>query len=288
MMRSDPHGAASRTGGAQFILLAAGKGTRMMDLTTDMPKTLIPILRNRSILEINVQNVVRSKMAQNIHVVGGHAWPSLRTHLNRYAGCEVSVEGILNDDYAIAGPCRSVQLALAKTRHCNRIIVANGDTLFTSAAFRYMNRLGPGLFLLGSRVRSVEADDLVIERGTGRAIRVASKTDACNRGAIISSGMFAAVGADAIELLSVALAAVLKREKATGRQLPWHEVLAHFAASGVPARLLLINRNAWHEFDSVSCIARFHGQQHEAFFFEGPSQAPDRDRREQRPELLTA
>jgi choline kinase len=288
MTRQYAQQAASPPSGAQFILLAAGKGTRMMELTASMPKTLIPILRNRSILEINVQNVVRSRLAENIHVVGGHAWPRLLAHLDRYDACEVPVDGILNDDYAVAGPCRSIQLALAKTEHSDRIIIANGDTLFTSAAFRYMKRLGSGLFLLGSRVRGVEGDDLVIDCDGDRSIRAASKADVGSADAIISSGMFAAVGAEAINLLSDALAAVLKREEEIGRHLPWHDVLRYFSARGAPARLLLINRGAWHEFDSVSCIARFHGEHREAFFFPEPAHVADRDKRAQLPEFLGA
>ena len=257
-MRGQATQEASRAISAQLVVLAAGKGTRMMELTENTPKTLLPIVEGRCILEINVQSVVRSKAATSICVVGGHAWDSLRTHLQCYTGCQIAVEGMLNSDYDVAGPCRSIQLALAKAKDsCDRIIIANGDTIFSSVAFQRMKVQDPGLYLLGSRTSSVETDDLVVTCDLHGRVHSASKVNADSAFAIISSGMLAAVGVEAINMLSDALVAVLKREKDTGRQLPWHDVLGHLSAKATSARLLLINRDAWYEFDSRSCLARF-------------------------------
>jgi len=77
--------------------------------------------------------------------------------------------------------------------------------------------------------------------------------------------MLAAVGAKAVDLLSRGLDAVLRREKEAGRYLPWHQLLGYFWESGAPARLLPIDRSAWYEFDSMSCIARFQSQHNGAF-----------------------
>lgn len=265
MKRHPAPGVAAQPAAAHLILLAAGKGTRMMELTEKIPKTLIPILQDRCILGINVDNIVRSKAATKVSVVGGHAWPSLREHLDCYADCEIPVEGILNAEYDVVGPCRSIQLALPNAKDCDRIIIANGDTIFLADAFRCMKVKEPGFFLLGSRIRNPQPDDLVVTRAPGGRVQSASKANGESELAIVSSGMLAAVGDVAIEMLSDALTAVLEREKEFRRQLPWHDVLEYLSSNGAAAQLLLIDRNAWYEFDSRSCIARFHSQHDGAF-----------------------
>jgi choline kinase len=252
-------------GRAQLILLAAGKGTRMKGMTENTPKTLIPILEKRCILEINIENVARSKAATTVLVVGGHAWPSLRAYLDSYAASEIPVRGMLNPDYDVAGPSRSIQVALAESKDFDRIIIANCDTIFSVEAFECMKMQRPGLYLLGSRVSAVQADDLIIDSDADGLIGSASKVGLDGGRAIISSGMLAAVGAEAMNILSDGLTAVLRREKEIGRFLPWHQLLSYFSERGVPAQLLLIDRSAWYEFDSMSCIARFQTQDNGAF-----------------------
>ena len=100
----------------------------------------------------------------------------------------------------------------------------------------------PGFFLLGSRIRNPQPDDLVVTRAPGGRVQSASKASGESELAIVSSGMLAAVGDVAIEMLSDALTAVLEREKEFRRQLPWHDVLEYLSSNGAAAQLLLIDR----------------------------------------------
>jgi len=250
---------------SHLIFLAAGMGSRMKELTAEVPKPLMLVLSNRSIMDVNLDGALESRIASSIQVVGGHSWSALQAYLT---GCksEIPVSAILNEEYRSLGPCRSVELALDKVPTAESVIIANGDTLFSRAAFDSLKITEQGIFLLCSPVGHVQADELLIEADPTGVIRKAAKAGMELQDKIISAGMLAARGPHAVNAVKKAVSEVLECERAAGKQLPWHDVVARLAESGAPARLCLVDRSEWYEFDSISCIKKF--QEHNRQFLE--------------------
>jgi choline kinase len=63
------------------VLLAAGKGVRLGDLTNDSPKCLLPISGEKTILDVYLDYFIPKPQIRSICIIGGYAFSSLSEHL---------------------------------------------------------------------------------------------------------------------------------------------------------------------------------------------------------------
>ena len=79
------------------LVLAAGAGSRLAPLTDDLPKTLLPVLGERSILELTLGNLASAGI-ERVVVVVGFAAGQIRDRVpDLQARCGVEVELVVND-----------------------------------------------------------------------------------------------------------------------------------------------------------------------------------------------
>lgn len=237
----------------QAAFLAAGRGLRMGSLTASVPKALLPVAGGGSILEHNIANLAQARLDARVCVIGGHGWDELercREHLHRTHPFRT----VFNPAYATTGPARSMQIALEQAPTADAAIIANGDTLFSPAVFRRAGRTGSGIFLAVSVAPQRERDQLHVAATPAGFIRHARKQGEAAGPGLVSAGCLIVRGAAAQATLAAAVAEVLARERASGRQLPWHETLEVLADGGAPARALPVRHHAWSEFDTPACI----------------------------------
>ena len=110
--------------GTHFVILAAGRGTR---LGGDLPKPLTVLEDGRSILQQQLDNLTEvfgvDALARTIVVVG-HRADEIR------AALPAAVRTVFNPDYENTNTSKSLALGLSAVRPSNGALWLNGDVVF--------------------------------------------------------------------------------------------------------------------------------------------------------------
>ncbi len=109
------------------IILAAGQGRRLLPLTEDLPKTLLPISGERSILELGLDNLATVGITE-VSVVVGHAAERVEAVLPGFAErYGLTIETVLTEHAAHRNNAYS--LWRARSLFERGALVVNGDTV---------------------------------------------------------------------------------------------------------------------------------------------------------------
>jgi choline kinase len=111
------------------IILSAGQGSRLLPLTADRPKCLVPLGR-RSFIEWQVRQLEAGGVREIVVVTGFRA-DMVEAELARLAHQGLDIRTVYNPFYGVADNLGSCWLARAEMDR--DFIVLNGDTLFESA-----------------------------------------------------------------------------------------------------------------------------------------------------------
>ncbi|MBW2271753.1 MAG: phosphocholine cytidylyltransferase family protein [Deltaproteobacteria bacterium] len=115
------------------IIVSAGQGRRLLPLTEDMPKCLLPVVDGRALLEVQLRALAACGVEQVTVVVGFRA-DKVEDYIADHGIPGLVVETLFNPFYEVADNLATIWLA---TRSVSEdFIVLNGDTLFEEAALR--------------------------------------------------------------------------------------------------------------------------------------------------------
>jgi choline kinase len=237
-----------------FILLAAGRGSRMNALTADMPKVLLAPPGGESLLARNLRHIALVPPGGPSIVVAGYRADKIHAFAQDHAHWPVDV--VENMDFATTGPLHSLCLALDRAAGRDHLVIGNGDTVFAPSFMAQAGREPEGITLFGSEVPASREDDLIIRLSSGDTVAEAGKNIAASA-AVISAGLVAVRGAVAVERFRAAVDAALSLEKAQGRLVVWHTVFAALGAAGAGARLGRAPREWWDEFDTQDHLSAY-------------------------------
>jgi choline kinase len=157
------------------IVLAAGGGTRLRPLTDTLPKTLLPVDGDRSILELAVENLAAVEVT-DIVVVSGHAAHAIDDVAPRLAaryGVELEVR--FNDRFDTANNAYS--LWTVRDRFDAGAVLVNGDTVHpVSVEERLLDARGAAPLLLAvDRVKELGAEEMKVTLSDAGLVRRISK-----------------------------------------------------------------------------------------------------------------
>jgi L-glutamine-phosphate cytidylyltransferase len=115
------------------VILAAGRGTRLLPLTKNLPKTLLE-LKGKPVLEYILERVTQNKVDEIIIAIGHHG-DKIKNHVgDSYKG--VPVKYVFNPIYDKTNSTYS--LWLAKDVVGDDFIVINSDTFFSRDIIKYL------------------------------------------------------------------------------------------------------------------------------------------------------
>jgi choline kinase len=227
------------------IVLAAGRGERLMPLTKDLPKSLVNLGDGRTLLD---EQVLGMRHAARIHevvfVVGYQAALVER----RVAGSPRSpqLRTLFNPFYAVSNNLMS--LWIARGEMDEDFLVTNGDNLFTPDVYRRMlDECGSGVFLALSPKRRFDPDDMKARVARGRVIAVAKTLPSAVCRAE-SPGLALVRGAKARALFRSTLDQLARTPKYLG--CFWLELFNALGRAGCPARPWFFDGTTqWQEID---------------------------------------
>lgn len=118
----------------KIIILSAGIGSRLRPLTENVPKSLLKIDENKSVLERTIENI-REITNDEIVVITGYCREKMETVVSKYDNCTT----ICNPFYRITNSISS--LWFAKEKLNDDVIILNADVVLEKKLFKYLFEL---------------------------------------------------------------------------------------------------------------------------------------------------
>ena len=232
------------------VVLAAGPGRRLQPLTDALPKTLLPVAGERTILDLAVANL-RAAGVDDVVIVTGFAAERIEEHapaLEREHG--VSIRLVENDRAEEWNNAYS--LWLARDAFADGTLLVNGDTVHPAGVERtLLGARGPGVLLALDAAKRLGVEEMKVELDGDRAVRRISKEldpDAAE-GEYIGVALIEATAGDA---LADALEATWRRDPS----LYYEDGFQELADRGGEVGVAPIGEVEWVEVDNHADLAR--------------------------------
>jgi len=150
------------------IILSAGQGKRLLPLTAETPKCLLPIC-GKTLIEWQI-DALHECGVDEISVVTGYRSEKVDEVLERSYGPGL-IKTLYNSDYAISDNLVSCWVA---NREMNRdFILLNGDTLFeTAVLIRLLKSPERPVTIVVDHKDRYDADDMKVKMEEGRLVRI--------------------------------------------------------------------------------------------------------------------
>jgi len=146
------------------LILAAGTGSRLVNLTRDLPKALIPVA-GRPLID-HALDFVRCLDCERIHVVGGFYFDKLRDHL---AGSNHPNLRLMENKAFLRGSILTLTRALPEIE--GGLLLLNVDHIYPRKLARYFAERRGGLEEVTAFVdfdRPLHEDDMKVHLDEGR------------------------------------------------------------------------------------------------------------------------
>lgn len=232
------------------LVLAAGAGRRLQPLTDDLPKTLLAVDGERTILDIALANLKRAGLDQVAVVTGfaAHRIEERKQALEHDHG--VTLELVFNDKAEEWNNAYSLWIARKHLRA--GAILVNGDTVHpASVEETVLAARGPAIVLAADTEKALGEEEMKLHvTDDGFMDRINKALDpATARGEYIGVTL---IEADAADQLADALEATWKRDP----DLYYEDGYQEFADRGGRIGIAPIGRVEWVEVDDHSDLAR--------------------------------
>ena len=232
------------------MVLAAGAGKRLHPLTDDLPKTLLPVNGDRSILDMALANLSAAGIDSVVVVTGFAAGRinDVAPELERRHG--VTLEQVYNP--------KALEWNNAYSLWCARewfregVLLVNGDTVHPPAVEeRLLAARGPGLVIAVDDVKPLGEEEMkVVLSDDGRLERLHKAVDPAHAlGEYIGLTLIEPASADR---LAEALEATWKRDP----QLYYEDGFQEYADRGNAVGVAPIGAVDWGEVDDHGDLAR--------------------------------
>jgi choline kinase len=153
----------------EVVILAAGTGSRMAEITVDRPKCMAPFLQGTILSRLLGQ--LRAYQPKRIHVVGGYKREVLAEYLKREEFAGLPFNLLPNDRYASTNSLISAVTAFEHSR--GQLLMFNSDVVYDSVLIRRMvESTEPCAFSLDRSDYNEESEKLCMT-DDGRVVQIA-------------------------------------------------------------------------------------------------------------------
>ncbi len=150
------------------LILSAGQGKRLLPLTADCPKCILPV-RGRSMVEWQIDELAKCGVSEVIIVLGFRADKVERLLRKRYGLNRVRT--IYNPAYAVSD--NLVSCWAAHDEMNTDFVLLNGDTLFEAAVLeRLLETHGYPVTVVVSHKDDYDTDDMKVELDSCRLVKI--------------------------------------------------------------------------------------------------------------------
>jgi L-glutamine-phosphate cytidylyltransferase len=231
----------------KIIILAAGKGERLMPLTRNTPKSLLDLANGKTLLEEQMEKMRASKAIDEIVLVVGYLAEQVEAKIKLHLQNGMKIRTLFNPFYDKSNNLVSLWTARGEMLQ-EDFMVANGDCLFPPKVFAGMVKdCKEGIFLATNRKTSYDDDDMKVRLDKGVILQISKEVDKSVTNA--ESPGLALVKGEKFRRIFVDTLEALIRDRAYLNRF-WLEVFNRATANGVPVHSWSFPPNTkWQEVD---------------------------------------
>jgi len=213
----------------KLIILAAGKGERLMPLTRNTPKPLLDMGNGYTLLEEQLRAAQAAGVVDETVLVVGYLAAQVEAKLEFHREAGLCVRTVYNPFYEVSNNLMS--LWLARHEMTADFMITNGDNLFAPEVFRGLaDGSREGITLSVSPKAVFDADDMRVTLDAGAVLRV-SKQIADAESQAESPGLALVRGSRARTIFADHLERMVRQNGYLKKF--WLEVFNHLADEGV-------------------------------------------------------
>jgi choline kinase len=240
----------------RIIILAAGKGERLMPLTRNTPKPLLDLGNGATLLEEQIASIQEAGCIDEIVLVIGYLAEQVEAKIKLHQASGIRIRTIYNPFYEVSNNLMSLWFAQHEMEQ--DFLVTNGDNLFAPQVFRGLTaENSDGITLAVSRKNHFEYDDMKVSLQDDLVARVNKQIEPDAIDAE-SPGLVLVRGARARAIFRNQLEALARRKEFIGAF--WLEVFNQLFERGVPVRPWFFDGAAhWQEVDFHADVNKVRG-----------------------------
>jgi choline kinase len=226
------------------IVLSAGRGRRLLPLTAELPKCLLPVDADRPVLELQLHALARCGIRQ-VTVMVGFGAEKVEHFLATHPVGDIEVRTCYNPFFAVTNTLVTCWLAIPEMTE--DFVLLNGDTLFEMEVLRrLLTSPDAPITLTIDRKAEYDEDDMKVTLNGGRQLKAVGKTLAAPmvHGESIGLLRFRGQGVGAFQ---AALDTALREPAALHR---WYHDVINIVASSLPVATESITGLWWTEIDT--------------------------------------
>ena len=145
----------------KIIILAAGKGERLMPLTKNTPKPLLDMGDGTTLLENQIERLKESGVVNEVVLVIGYLADQIEAKIRMHNDNGFKIRTIFNPLYEVSN--NLVSLWAAKHEMQNDFMITNGDNLFTPDVFSGLAaNVNEGVYVSVSHKQDFDEDDMKV------------------------------------------------------------------------------------------------------------------------------
>lgn len=229
----------------KIIILAAGKGERIMPLTRNTPKPLLDLGNGKTLFEEQLEQIQKVVIIDKVVLVIGYLAEQIEAKMKFWREKGAKITTIYNPFYKVSN--NLISLWLAKHQMDEDFIITNGDNLFDFDVFQNLavdHR--NGIFLTICKREKYGEDDMKVILKDKEVTEV-SKLIKNEKASAESVGLVLVSGQKYRDLFKENLEKLVRNKEYINKY--WLEVFNLMSKKGVPINTFEIDKTKWREID---------------------------------------
>jgi len=230
----------------KIIILAAGKGERLMPLTRNTPKPLLDLGNGKTLFEEQLEQIQKSKVVDEVALIIGYLAEQIEAKMKFWREKGIKIQTIYNPFYEMSN--NLISLWLAKYQMDGDFIITNGDNLFDYDVFQNLvNNHQNGIFLTICKRERYGTDDMKVILDDKKNVVRVSKLIENEKADTESVGLVLISGEKYREIFRESLEELARNKEYLNKY--WLEVFNLMSKKGIPIHTFEIDKTKWIEID---------------------------------------